>query len=579
MTRPKEGDVIRSKYRIITLIGDGGMGSVYEARHEVLGTPVALKFLHPELARRPGLVSRFIQEAKVSASIQSPHVTRVHDVDQTEDGAAFIVMELLAGEPLQSVLDREGRLPRHVAIEYSLQILAGLAAAHALGVVHRDLKPDNVFVTSTAGGTQLRLLDFGIAKLRDTSEFKRGLTRPGAIMGTPEYMAPEQAYSADQVDHRADIYSMGVMLYEMLTGERPANGDDAHVIISRVTTGSIKHISEHDASIPPPLADVVHRAMAARPEARFASALEMRAALAQELTQSLPPAATPAPPAGLAAGLIPPPTESLAPRSQVPKTLPPEDSPPQNATAPLQAVSQALTPDKGSTQSASPEAVQEQMRMTGMRPEVGMMAPAYGPPPGAPPGQAYGPVGQGPAAHGYGPPGQPPHPGALPGPGMAPGPGMMPGAFAPPGHYAGHGGKQGGFGKALVWILLTVMAGAAVTLGIIYIATREDDAPPPQPTWTDPPPATVTAESPSSPSPQPAVNPFPTATPSPSPTPGPAPRPGPAPAPKADAGAPPFVLPTELPPFPTELPPFPTEFPQIPGFPAPAPAPAPAPTP
>jgi len=126
--RPQAGDIIRSKYRIIRLIGDGGIGSVFEAKHEMLGTPVALKFLHPELAKRAGLVSRFLQEARVSASIQSPHVTRVTDVDQTEEGAAFIVMELLSGEPLQNILDRDQKMPRDRAIDFALQMLSGREA-------------------------------------------------------------------------------------------------------------------------------------------------------------------------------------------------------------------------------------------------------------------------------------------------------------------------------------------------------------------------------------------------------------------------------------------------------------------
>jgi len=278
--RPNPGDLVGNKYRIGRLIGDGGMGAVYEARHEVLGAPVALKFLHGELARRPGLASRFLQEAKVSASIQSPHVTRVTDVDTTADGSPYMVMELLNGEALQQLLDRRRKLPIEQAVDFALQIGSGLEAAHALGVVHRDLKPDNVFITPAPGGPLLKLLDFGIAKLRESSEYKKGLTRPGAIMGTPEYMAPEQLYAADRVDHRADLYSLGAILYEMLTGERPANGDDAQQIIGQVIAGKVKPIREHDPALPEGLAQVVHRALEPDKSRRFASAAEMRQALA-----------------------------------------------------------------------------------------------------------------------------------------------------------------------------------------------------------------------------------------------------------------------------------------------------------
>ncbi len=241
--RPNPGDLIGGKYRILRMIGDGGMGAVYEARHEVLGTSVALKFLHTELAKRQGLSTRFLQEARVSASIQSPHVTKVTDVEQTPDGTPYLVMELLTGESLQQLIDRQRKIPRDQALDFALQILSGLEAAHALGVVHRDLKPDNVFITPSTGGPVCKLLDFGIAKLRQSNDYSKGLTRPGALMGTPEYMSPEQLYSADRVDHRADLYSLGVILFEMLAGERPAMGEDASAIVGNVLAGKVKRPS------------------------------------------------------------------------------------------------------------------------------------------------------------------------------------------------------------------------------------------------------------------------------------------------------------------------------------------------
>ena len=207
--RPQPGDLINGKYRLVRLIGDGGMGSVFEARHEYLGTAVALKFLHPELARRPGLVARFLREARLSASIKSHHIAHVTDVDQASDGVAYLVMELLEGESLMTILEREKKLPLDVALDYTLQMLAGLEAAHAAGVVHRDLKPDNVFVVKTPRGPLVKLLDFGIAKLRTSREFQVALTRPGVMMGTPEYMAPEQAFSADTVDARSEERRVG----------------------------------------------------------------------------------------------------------------------------------------------------------------------------------------------------------------------------------------------------------------------------------------------------------------------------------------------------------------------------------
>jgi len=273
------GSVVNGKYRVVRLLGDGGMGSVYEAQHAVLGTRVALKVLHPELNRRTGLVERFLQEARVSAQIRSTHVVHVSDVDRTADGDAYIVMDLLEGEPLSSVLDRQRRLPVAVACEYTAQILTALEAAHALAVVHRDLKPENVFVTFASGRPVLKLIDFGIAKARRSDFQQKNLTVAGVMMGTAEYMAPEQAYSADKADARSDLYAVGVMLYEMIAGARPVAGDDARVIALKVERGEVVPLVQVMPGTPPELAGLVHRAMAARPELRFASATEMRLAL------------------------------------------------------------------------------------------------------------------------------------------------------------------------------------------------------------------------------------------------------------------------------------------------------------
>ncbi|MGK3995239.1 protein kinase domain-containing protein [Sorangium sp. So ce1024] len=350
--RPQAGQVIHNKYRLVRLIGDGGMGSVYEARHEVLGTTVALKFLHPELSRRSGLVQRFLQEARVSAQIQSAHVVRVVDVDQTATGLAFIVMEYIEGKTLQTLYEelyRAGvRLAYADALEYAMQMLEGVEAAHRAGVVHRDLKPDNVIITKTAKGEPLiKLLDFGIAKLKVTGELDRGLTRPGVIMGTPEYMAPEQAYSADSVDARADIFSLGVIVFEMLAGRRPVGGDEPQQIAGAYLSGQISRLSDLAPDLAPALCAAVHRAMAASPADRFATTAEFRGALEPFARAARAPSAlTPSPadvslarssasavPAALAVPAMASPS-ALAPAtnpmgdgriSAVPKTIPPED--------------------------------------------------------------------------------------------------------------------------------------------------------------------------------------------------------------------------------------------------------------
>ena len=295
------GQVVSSKYKLLRLLGDGGMGSVYEAEHLRLGTHVAIKVLHSDLARRSGLIERFLQEARVSAQIRSPHVVHVTDVESTPDGIAYLVMELLQGEPLSALEKRERTLPVATACEYTLQILEALEAAHSLGVVHRDLKPDNVFVTFEGGKPVIKLIDFGIAKLKRaegaTGAGHKNLTVAGMLMGTPEYMAPEQAYSATDVDARADLYSVGVMLYEMLSGQTPAQGEDPRVVVLKVERGEVQPLVHVAPNVPPEVAGLVHRAMAPRPEMRFNSAAEMRIALEavasgkRQVTANLPRAA------------------------------------------------------------------------------------------------------------------------------------------------------------------------------------------------------------------------------------------------------------------------------------------------
>jgi serine/threonine-protein kinase len=287
--------LINGKYRPVRVLGDGGMGTVYEARHEGLGTRVAIKVLHGNLTRRSGLVERFLREARVSAQIRSPNVVQVMDVDRTEQGDAYIVMELLEGEPLSGLLEREGRVPIPTACDYTIQILEALEAAHALGVTHRDLKPENVFLTFVAGKPILKLIDFGIAKAQISEPNTRSLTVAGMLMGTAEYMAPEQAYSADKADARSDIYAVGVMLYEMIAGKRPVQGEDGRVIALKIERGEVQPLVHAAPETPRELAGLVHRAMAARPELRFPSATDMRLALETASGRRSGAAAAPAP--------------------------------------------------------------------------------------------------------------------------------------------------------------------------------------------------------------------------------------------------------------------------------------------
>jgi len=272
------GHLLGGKYRIVRRIGVGGMGSVYEAKHSGLGTPVAIKVLLQQLAKVPTVADRFRREAQVSATLKSPHVIQVTDVDQLPDGRPYLVMELLEGGSLQEHLEKHETLSREEAVDLGLQILLGLECAHALGVVHRDLKPGNVFLDTRGAGRVAKLLDFGVAKVKATPEFQ-ALTRPGMVMGTPEYMAPEQAFSADQADARSDLYSVGVILYEMLSGALPAEGSLPIAVAHQVMTNKIRPLRELCPGLPEGLLNLVHRAMQPERSARFDSALEMRRAL------------------------------------------------------------------------------------------------------------------------------------------------------------------------------------------------------------------------------------------------------------------------------------------------------------
>lgn len=272
------GHLVGGKYRIVRRIGVGGMGSVYEAKHTGLGTSVAIKVLLSQLAKVPTVADRFRREAQVSATLKSPYVIQVTDVDQLPDGRPYLVMELLQGESLQDYLERVGTTSREEAVDLGLQILLGLECAHGLGVVHRDLKPGNVFLDTRGVGRVAKLLDFGVAKVRASPEFQ-SLTRPGMVMGTPEYMAPEQAFSADQADARSDLYSVGVMLYEMLSGKLPAEGSVPLAVAHQVVTNKVRPLHELCPGLPQGLLNLVHQAMQPDRGARFESALDMRRAL------------------------------------------------------------------------------------------------------------------------------------------------------------------------------------------------------------------------------------------------------------------------------------------------------------
>jgi serine/threonine protein kinase len=224
MTQPTEGDVLAGKFRIERVLGIGGMGMVVSAMHIHLDERVAIKFLLPEALSNGEAVARFGREARAAVKIRSEHVARVTDVGALETGAPYMVMELLRGQDLSNLLRDSGALPVHLAVQYVLQACEALAEAHAIGIVHRDLKPANLFLTSRADGSPcIKVLDFGISKVTSVngSGSDMGMTRTQSIMGSPLYMSPEQMASSRDVDQRADIWAMGCVLYELVTGHVP----------------------------------------------------------------------------------------------------------------------------------------------------------------------------------------------------------------------------------------------------------------------------------------------------------------------------------------------------------------------
>ena len=275
------GLVIGGKYHVVRLIAEGGMGAVYDAIHGVTGRRVALKLISElGLARGAPALRRFEREAKATGAIDSRHVVQVLDAGEDEaSGMPFLVMEFLEGEDLRAVL-RRGPLPAAQALQITAEVCAGLVEAHAADIVHRDLKPGNLFLAEAGEQTLVKILDFGIAKLLDEESSARDVTRTGEVVGSPPYMSPEQLTSPGDVDHRSDIWSLGVVLYEMLTGATPTAG--INTIGARVH--AICHVpaaslSDRVAGIRPEVATLVHRALALDPNARFSSAREMLDAL------------------------------------------------------------------------------------------------------------------------------------------------------------------------------------------------------------------------------------------------------------------------------------------------------------
>jgi serine/threonine-protein kinase len=272
---PQPGDVIDGKYVLIRVLGTGGMGIVFEAEHLRLKQRCAIKMLSPEMLRETEIIHRFEREARASALLKSPHVTRVTDVATTAAGVPYIVMELLTGHDLDGELQARRTVPYPEAVDYVLQACAAVSEAHTAGIIHRDLKPGNLFVAQEAEGVIVKVLDFGISKM---VEEDAKLTSAGMTMGTALYMSPEQIRSAATVDARSDIWSLGVILYELVCGEPPFVGTSTQ-IAAAIVSEDAPQITQR-CPIPPALGAVIHRTLRRPPAERFASVGELAAALA-----------------------------------------------------------------------------------------------------------------------------------------------------------------------------------------------------------------------------------------------------------------------------------------------------------
>jgi tRNA A-37 threonylcarbamoyl transferase component Bud32 len=281
-TEVHEGQILAGKFRIERVLGQGGMGVVVAATHIQLDERVALKFLLPEALSNPEAVARFAREARAAVKIKSEHVARVSDVGTLESGSPYMVMEYLEGRDLADWVRHSGAMRIPDAVEFVLQACEAIAEAHALGIVHRDLKPANLFVTQRVDGSPcIKVLDFGISKLTSPgSNSDMGMTRTTAVMGSPLYMSPEQMSSTRNVDARTDIWALGIILYEVLTGRVPFEAETMPQLCGMILQDPPRPLRALRQDVPEALEWVVLRCLEKNRDARFANVAQLAAALA-----------------------------------------------------------------------------------------------------------------------------------------------------------------------------------------------------------------------------------------------------------------------------------------------------------
>ena len=444
----QSGRILGGRYRLGERLGQGGWGSVYAAMQIDLGRPVAIKVLHTSVALSADGLARFEREARAAAALGHPNIAQVTDFAANPGEPPFLVMELLTGATLGAAMRAQPRLPPARVAWIAYQILAGLDVAHRAGIVHRDIKPDNVFLVAMTGVEDfVKLLDFGIAKLSGDSAASQHLTTTGTMLGSPAFMAPEQVRSND-IDHRVDLYAVGATMYLALSGRMPFDAPTIHGLLLAITEQPAVPLSSLDPSFDPALSAVVARAMHKDPNGRYATAAEMRAALEPWLggmaahasaTSNAPRMISPA---SIATGaIVPPATVVGGPPAMSSMSM---SGPPLGTSPP----GTAAMPPMGGTPAPAVSPYAPSPSTSG--------PPGYG---SSPPGAYGGPPG---------PPGPPPYGAPTPSPYGAPIPPAM--AMAPPPAPAKSGGAVIGLLVAVVLLLLLVVGGG----GVAFFMSRGD---------------------------------------------------------------------------------------------------------
>lgn len=291
------GTIIANKYRVDGVLGSGGMGVVLSATHLDLEAPVAIKIVREELAENEEVVARLLFEAKAAARMRSAHIVRVLDVARLDNGVPYIVMEQLQGADLSTLLAERGALSVAEAVGYLLQACEGLAEAHSVGIIHRDLKPENLFLANTPEGVVLKILDFGISKDMGTPATRGSratLSRTGSAVGSPYYMSPEQMRASPDLDARADIWSLGAILFELLTGRCPFEEETPALLCAKVMVEEAPSLREVVSSAPETLDAIVRRCLEKDVNARFQTVIELAIALRAFAAEQQPAAGDPA---------------------------------------------------------------------------------------------------------------------------------------------------------------------------------------------------------------------------------------------------------------------------------------------